>query len=112
MCQVYNPQKNKKRKNNAKKEEKERKDCDGLVHQVYNPQTMEDEIMMVSGMPLRIGKGRLPKNRPLLDSFVRNSSVYSGLMRALRYFVSQVTAMSQKSPSWRLTSWQGSSSFR
>ena len=24
--------------------------------QVYNPQTMEDEIMMVSGMPLRIGK--------------------------------------------------------
>ena len=43
---------------------------------------MEDEIMMVSGMPLRIGKGRLPKNRPLLDSFVRNSRVYSGLMRA------------------------------
>ena len=38
--------------------------------------------MMVSGMPLRIGKGRLPKNRPFLDSFVRNSSVYSGLMRA------------------------------
>ena len=51
--------KNKKRKNNAKKEEKERKDCDGLVHQVYNPQTMEDEILMVSGMPLRIGKNHI-----------------------------------------------------
>ena len=26
------------------------------MRQVYNPQTMEDEILMVSGMPLRIGK--------------------------------------------------------
>ena len=50
----------------------------------------------------------------LPPSFVRNSSVYMVLWgpRPLRYFVSQVTAMSQKSPSWHLTSWQGSSSFR
>ena len=59
MPGVQPTKKNKKRKNNAKKEEKERKDCDGLVHQVYNPQTMEDEILMVSGMPLRIGKNHI-----------------------------------------------------
>ena len=47
--------------------------------------------MMVSGMPLRIGKGRLPKNRPLLDSFVRNSRVYSGLMRAATSQIFRIT---------------------
>ena len=37
-------------------------DAPGLVFdvtQVYNPQTMEDEILMVSGMPQRIGNSHL-----------------------------------------------------
>ena len=40
------------------------------MRQVYNPQTMEDEILMVSGMPLRIGKTNSIISSYLIDIIV------------------------------------------